>query len=118
METESAEDRTQRIVQPKWSDDATVWRRYAGELRKMLGEANARVRSMNAAEVRAREAESRLKGARGRADRWKESFESLMRAKRRDGNLLDRVEQLLSGGDVPAAVDLLADRRRAIGERS
>lgn len=85
------------MEQPSWDADVAAWRKYAGELRQKLGE--AKKASSDAFE---------------RGERWKQNFQHLLYAKNRDGHQLDKLERLLDEGDVPAAVDLLAERRRYI----
>ncbi|GAA2533182.1 hypothetical protein GCM10009860_11510 [Microbacterium mitrae] len=104
------------IEQPRRGDGEDAWRRYAGELRRTLGDLKQRIDDVRTVEMRAHTAEARLKGARSRADRWKANFESLLFAKRRDGRILDRIERLLRNGDLPGAIDLMTERRRAIQE--
>ena len=118
------------MEQPTWDDDAAAWRRYAGQLRQLTGDAYRRAadaeqraadaeRRAAAAEretstglrARAEEAEAKLQGLWERSERHRLSFQALMRQKRRDGRMLDRVERLLHDGDIPAAVDVLARRR-------
>ncbi|MDR6868155.1 hypothetical protein J2Y69_002766 [Microbacterium resistens] len=78
------------VEQPKWSDDVSDWRRYAGELRSKIGDLN-RLLSVE------REQQRILRNSKGR-----------------DAKLLTKVERFLADGDVPAAVDLLARRRQGI----
>lgn len=58
-------------------------------------------------------AERRAEQQWARAERWREKFDSLLRVKRADMALLDRILALLREGDVAAAIDLLAERERA-----
>lgn len=99
------------MEQPTRDDDARAWRRYAGELRQRLGVAKAQAAS---------EAK-RAEGEHERAKVWRAWFKTARAAQRRAERLLDRVTELLERGDVPAAVDLLAERhapRRAAATRA
>jgi len=106
---------------PSRGDGEAAWRLYAAQLRAALQHANRRASAVTVVEVRAREAEARLASAMTRLDRakkrhkrWSRSFALLVRARNRDAELLTQVEKLLNGGDIPAAIDLLAERRAAI----
>lgn len=116
------------MEQPSWDSPQIEWRRYAGELRQRLGEANRRADGAKVFELRAREAEARAAGAQERAaraldrfagawersERWRGIALRVLAAKRRDAYMLNDLEELLREGDVPAAVDLLAERRAGI----
>ncbi|MBN7792509.1 hypothetical protein [Microbacterium esteraromaticum] len=92
------------MKQPRWDDDAVAWRTFAGALRERMG----------AARRRAVEAEGKLQGVWERGDRWRDRYDRLLKAKRRDGWMLDRLESLLHDDDVAGAVDVLAERRAGI----
>lgn len=92
------------MKQPSWDDDAVAWRSFAGALRERMGVARRR----------AVEAESKLQGVWERGDRWHAQHDRLLKAKYRDGRMLDRLEALLHDGDIAAAVDVLAERRAGI----
>jgi hypothetical protein len=83
--------------QPTRDDDVAAWRKYAGDLRQRLGQAYADAR---AAEQRAAEAEAELALSQRRGKRTRV--------------YLNRVHRLLTEGDVPGAIDVLALRRKAI----
>jgi predicted nuclease with TOPRIM domain len=107
------------VEQPKGGDGEQAWRQYAAALRQRLQEANGRAREE--AEERyarvqrhARALESRSRERREEYERLEADYARLREAKRRDGARLDRLEFLLREGDVPAAVDLLAERRARI----
>jgi hypothetical protein len=97
---------------PSWDDDVREWRRCAGWLRQRLGEANQRAAAEAAAQ--GERVRRHIVRAEGRSRAWKERHQRLLDAKQRDGRMLDRLEELLLEGDVPAAIDALAERRAGI----
>jgi hypothetical protein len=109
------------VEQPGWDDDAVAWRRFAGSLRERMGEAKRRAVDAEAravvAEARAKAAEDRAALADHRAREAEALRDALSGSARRNRWQLTRVEKLLAEGDVPAAVDLLAQRRRWIEQR-
>lgn len=100
------------MEQPTGGDGEGAWRRYAGWLRQRLGDANQRAAADAAAQ--AEKVRRHILRAEGRSRAWRERHERLLEAKRRDGRMLNQLEELLLEGDVPAAVDVLAERRAKI----
>lgn len=95
--------------QPRWDDDKLAWRRYAGGLRERMGDAYRRAQD---AEARATSAEARAVAAEERAAEAAAVSAEVTRRSKRARSQLNQLERLLRDGDIPAAVELLAERRR------
>ncbi len=88
---------TEFLDAPKCDAEPAEWRRYTGELRKRLGDAKQKARTLQ-----------------GELDRVNNHRAFIAREKIRDARLLNKIEDLLFEGDVPEVVNLLSKRRLAI----
>lgn len=108
-------------IRPRRGDGESPWRAYALRVQDRLrasraqaGEATARA---DAAEVRARRAERSVVALRERGDDFHRLLQLEESAARRERRALAEVERMLTEGDTPGVLELLAARRRNLEKR-
>lgn len=121
---------------PEHDAGVDAWRTWAAHLQHLLGKERERAATsattakaaLDASKAKGREYHNQARVSHGkevraleravraweRLDELSRKFTTLKASKERDSGNLDELEELLEAGDIPAAVDLLRERRAAI----